>query len=865
MARKARTWTLRNFGGGEDLRDGLFSDEQNRFRELVNYRIAVGKKLRRRPPCTRDAGLLAGASQGITALKGQLYAFAKRGDVIAHTTAVSVQTLTFDVPDFTTTWTLLESVVCAGVVCALIAHDTTGTTYPKRIALHVFDGAAARPTFVEDPFCPAAIQDLPLELSGKAAKNPSYVDYRPRMAVVGGRLAITMPNGDVRLSAVGRPRVWNDRTIADHLSGGVWYYLTAPAAGGTVQSFYVYEDGTLLEDPTVWNGGYMLERWDATLRQWVRLEDAVGPGTLYVPAGVPSSAFQWRADAAAAPATVSVAGLTQVVKVQVYVASASDTLLRFRLFPTPPRTITAAPTYTIDAWGTVAITGAGSTTLDGAATPIAVEETLGPFAICYNSQRQYVVGFGKDTSFHPPPVWGRDYDTVAEDLGASGGALTWPKGGHRFNIRYAKTVITGVNGAAGTISALTFAAGETKANFSAAVTSGQKLLIAAPSGAGYFRGIAAGTGTVAIPIRNAANVAGDYTTLINPVGDFWSNRVAPTSISDYRYGSDAGYESTGYLALKQDLILNRVGADDAGSLPCSAQQVSGTIVGIGALKDRLLLQYRDGTQLWAAPSDIAGVQLLAQEPHGAGDIAQTWPVLVAGALVVPTEDVVRAYQLEGLAFDGLASKRVGDPVARAPIQQQHGAAWWPDQGVLISPVTLGGTLVFRVLEVRPDEKTLAWARWIVTGLSAWSGSDGAIVAVRGRVYFRLSQSLYYFDADATTFRDTTDGAVAFTSRAAWHFNSYKRPTHMVQAIGADLIQANGAGDTTLGKCRLSLLTVPHDLTQQTAAITTEGTTISRGTIPLAAWGVGLAPVIESEDETGHELQELDIRFLERDR
>jgi hypothetical protein len=65
----------------------LFSANQARFRELTNFWIDKGGKLRRRSPLARLGGALSANSQGLFDIDGQYYTFAKKGDTVTHTGA----------------------------------------------------------------------------------------------------------------------------------------------------------------------------------------------------------------------------------------------------------------------------------------------------------------------------------------------------------------------------------------------------------------------------------------------------------------------------------------------------------------------------------------------------------------------------------------------------------------------------------------------------------------------------------------------------------------------------------------------------------------------------------------------------------
>ena len=59
-----KTWDLSDFGSGIDLRDGPWTGNQSRWRDLKNAQTTRGRKVRRRPPVLTDDGFLDGQKIG---------------------------------------------------------------------------------------------------------------------------------------------------------------------------------------------------------------------------------------------------------------------------------------------------------------------------------------------------------------------------------------------------------------------------------------------------------------------------------------------------------------------------------------------------------------------------------------------------------------------------------------------------------------------------------------------------------------------------------------------------------------------------------------------------------------------------------
>lgn len=232
------TVTFDDFGDGIDRRGGILSRSAKKFYELVNYVVTQGRKIVARPPLLKYSGLIDTATtQGCEWLNGQLVTIAPVGAFVNHTVS-DIVTLRFDPPEGSSVvdgeWELLEMVTHNEQICALIRHRFPASVVCEyRNHLHVWDDA--RPTYVLDPACPPSWSPaFPLQPYGEG-KRGAYKDYRPRLSVIGERLAMTTAAGDVALAGVALPRVWNTLSPAEILANGEMFYFLLDANPGAQQ------------------------------------------------------------------------------------------------------------------------------------------------------------------------------------------------------------------------------------------------------------------------------------------------------------------------------------------------------------------------------------------------------------------------------------------------------------------------------------------------------------------------------------------------------------------------------------------------------------------------------------------------------
>lgn len=332
-AQPRRTWDLRDFSVGLDLRSGSYSQTANRSRELLNAYVTTGKKLTRRQPLKQLTGAIDSDCQGSVYLNGQVYTLAPRGTSVTHTSDVAtlVDTLYFDLPDYCTTWQLLDIDVMNGWVVAWIRHTFPGSNITSRDMFHVFDGAPDLPTFVEDPYVPTNLNPgFPLHVYGEGDTGAPQLasGYAPLHKTGVGKAWAPLPTGDVACSGVrgvGRDynaRVWNQWELTDLLQYGEMWYFVVPASGGPSFNFTAgVNPGDLADDRKY--TAYVLEYFDASTKTWTRLRETGAAPTANATYYPTSKANPWG-------------GSTAVLDLQVYWTSAADTVLRFRLIAGDP-------------------------------------------------------------------------------------------------------------------------------------------------------------------------------------------------------------------------------------------------------------------------------------------------------------------------------------------------------------------------------------------------------------------------------------------------------------------------------------------------------------------------------------------------
>lgn len=818
MASKPQVYALKNFSGGIDRREGVFADQQNRFKDLVNYRVSNVKRIVRRPPLILNAGAFANC-QGLIEKQGALFTIAKSGNVATMPTGSGVTAVYFDNPDYCTTWSLIDAIVFNGSIVALIRHTFPGTIVTNRIMLHVFDGKANKPTYVEDPACPTNwAPSFPLNLYGPGTAGSFDATYVPRLQVAGGRLYLSRPDGNTAFSKTANARVWNTRTVDDILTGGEWYYFIIPAGTGT-RDFIVSEAFATLKanELTNWTA-WLAEYFDTTAKQWMKMEEILAalPGSdkKYYFASVPSRFV----------------GGPNEIQLKVNWTGSADVVIRFRLIAGRGPTA-IGPTMLHPSIKAVQYFNGTGAMATFTATTMKHEEL----------SRVYVGGVLKTA--------GVDYTVVSLFGGLASISINAAVGVNNVAFEPGSIVYNGTMSFEGR--AVTQYGGDLLTSKSVSLYAGTMVPYYVLFNKGTETNFSVAVETGLTPYDGSTRY---YAVMVSTLTATAGTPVVPGAYAVYHYGWEPGYESAFFIARKTIYQTDLSGAQDAGFLPSAAQPGSGGhVTALAAIKDRLLIFSAEGSQLWAVSGDVTSHALIDSGPIGTGTQAQPAPEKVQGSVIVCAARGLRAVALSGSNLDALRDQNLGEPITDLGTVTMHAAAYWPWYGEYFAACTIGGVFQYLVLDHSPESKITAWSRWVAVGVTA--PDLRSMVAVGNRMYVRNANALYYFDAGATAFRDTNDPAgagSAYESKATWHFNDFQRPGVAKLVMGADLVQT--------GACTLAFKEVVHDEAIETAAIPLEASTYSHGRVPVNAWGAGIAPIIRSTDETGHEIQELSLTF-----
>lgn len=864
-----RFWHLDSFSGGLDRREGTFAKSQNHFYDLVNYRTQNTKKLKRRAPCGRNATAFVNA-QGLIEWRGALYTVAKKGDAVTKPSDVTGE-LRFDNPDYCTTWTLAGLRTFSGVPVAIIKHTFSGGTVTYQYRLHVFDGKANKPTYVEDPWCPIGWgPKLPLHLYRTGTLGAFDPNWVPRMHECGGRLYIPQPDGKTAFCKTGNARTWNERTVEEMVDGGEWWYFITSTTVG-VQNFIVSENYANLFATSTW-AAFVLEYLDTTGTWQQVTEDIIAPTVdkHYQPQSV-ASRF---------------AGYANEVRLAVNWTGGGGTVLRFRLC-LKPAVENVSITALTDRWGRGYIT-AGSlnyesaslarTEVESSRTYYGTSHSVGgkwsnnyttgnPLAITdfkgVNKNKTWYAFIGRDTH---NMQWDRSdgaYSTTyVRDSGWSqfqaSGFWSFPG-----QLRYRNRVLYGwlnpdVLDYSGTnvISASAFAAGETTITVPTALTAGD-LIYVQPGVIGGTVYIVKDTGT-AVRIHDTLDVAGNYTADAVVASTVY-NLLAGVTLVSFYYGYETGHQSPFYLDRVTEYQLNLAGADDAGELPTASQQGSdgGYVTALSAMKDRLMVCYKGGTQMWSVAGLPADHALLGFGPAGTGDQVYAEPRPVGQSVVLGMSRGMMSLNLTGSNLDSMRDINLGEPIEQLGFPQQQDAAFWPETGQYVTAVVMpDASRQFLVFDYSQEQKINAWGRWIVASLPAVERFS--MVPKGKKLYFRAGGYLYSFDLAATDYIDAHDDtALAYESSVKLHFNHLEAPWRMKQAIALEWVMS--------GVVTVAIRWNPDLPDEETGEIVYTGMTGGRASVPVSVWGHGLAPVIRSRDRAGHEIEEIGMWFIVRGR
>lgn len=818
------TWDIDNFNGGLDVRKGSWSRRQNRYREFTNCYVDDGGHVLRRHPLKLNAGTFGTDTSAMIEKDGISYTLAPKGGGL--TVPVGVTALAYDVPVGTLSSSLIDVVALNNVPVALLKH-----TYASGVwiyALHVFDGATDQLTLVMDPAFPWS-----------SKLSPSA---RPALGTAAGKVYCSGPEGDTYFSGVGKPRVWNLRTVDTISASGFDFFFYLPASGAQAVTIPLDVDlvGTLL------NSGYtgaVLQRWFAGADGTPTDDTLFGSDTL-------ASGFSLT-QASGAPAVgqflLNAGGVVNTALKRTYSFWASYTV-----------NATAAGFYRLRVLAPVD-SEVGYRTNDTLTGPFVGMHTLaGPV------QPLYTVFGDAATKQFPLP----DTFTFANAAGlwqvkVDGVVQAWPA---------AYTVLQADDGTC----KVSFVAApanksliEVSERFYSVATGFD---IAVPKhqlrtfgGTKDFPG-----GTIALPPSTTAGTVGialdksglpglltvytsnDQTNQYKQVMlfQFTTDGVGIVSLS-YTHG-EVNRTAANIIELYRD-ARGRAGSLDAGFLPTSKHPSGGGLVtDLTGAKNRLLVRYKSGGQLWNVFADPTQDSISSLIPIGSGDQPASHGVLFfRQTVIVPCDTGLRAVSLTGGIDESLhEDENIGGAVSKLGAIVFQAATFWPEKSCYVAAVTIDGTFALLVLHYHDgdDTKIVAWSRWTFTGLT--SVDPRGLSASGGRLKIRSGTSLFYLDGDAVIgsgqFYDYNEtAATGYEEKIVGYFNDFKAPMAEKHATELDVLQ--------IGKATYSFRVNPYQEANETAGIVITGTTRGRPKVPLCARGMGLALVMRSTDANGHEL------------
>ncbi len=895
------TWDLQEFNGGIDLRDGAYTKNQTRFQQLENCWIDKGKKLRRRPPCVKVEGSIAITSQGYLSIDGQEYVIAKKGDTVAVTGQAGIETqiLRFDPPDYTTTWTLLSAQVFNGYASVWIRHTFPSTAYPSVVMLHVWDGLLYAPTFVQDSYLPGSFSPSIDDLADQAY-DAAFV---PVLGQGATKLWTSSLAGNAYCCRTADARVWNQRTQDQILRDGEhWCYIVPE--GIQLRTFIVPRNAAWMSGEGLW-AYYVLEYNVGTA--WVPMTEV---------SVAPTAGYTWR------PITIATrfAGGWNEIGLELYWGSSSAGLIRLRLVA-GATSIEVTNTVSVSSvngvvggqWA-LAVgdekyrfrSGDGQTRLahttadladnktyllavtsDAVAFPELIDITSG-FAVngWEREHRRFIKKIVTTSTSSGNtlinPTWktlvagtGTVDFTIGTNtvVGTGTSFLAELKIGSTISVAGAERIVAGISDNTHLTVTVNWASGAVASAWS--VVYGYAIYTASKTHV-YVDAVLAALITVGSTLKiNSQNyqvsavavqdititsggVDGDFTGNVN---QYWNPiyRTNQPTITDYQYAYESDENSSWYTDVIVEYI-DMAGAEDAVSISsASHDNTGGQITSISSAKNRMLITYAGSMQLWSIDQDTSRTAFLDSLSFGTGDQATPSPVNWYGGVVVPTVEGFRAISVVGSNTDSLQDLNIGEPISDLPMVALRSAAFWPKYGQLIIAGKRGSDLVFLCLDYSRESKITAWSQWIVAGMG--DVDPGTLIADQGRLRWRSGTGLYYFDADATLFRDfgDTPGA-AYLSTAFFHFNDMDKPNSSKRTLSMDIVQDG------ISQVDWALPPYGTDFEAENGSplligAQVEGISYGRSRIPVVMVSQAFAPRITTRDETGWRLQRLSLDFI----
>ena len=899
----AKNYSLTEFSQGMDTRQGTLSKEQNRFRELTNAYITVGKKVKRRPPSREWNGILDSQCQGLILKNGAWYTIAPKGATIANTGEVlaNVTVLYFDVPDYCseTEWELVAWEVYEGNIHAVIRHDYASTAVPTRLFLHVFDNLPKRPTFLEDPSSPAdwGPAGFPLNAYGTSVVGAgAWKSYDPVLWVTSEKLWMSRVDGNAAFSAIARGRVWDSRDAPTIEKQGQQYYFVIPAGAGPF-TFHVSELFADLSADREW-AGYVLEYMDAN-GAWQKFTEDLGAPTL---------------DLHYQPITASPSWLAGSIALVVKYASAEGKLIRFRMLLRPEVELVAGAGFAMLPKSEDFL---GDDTATSFPTTIPYADFAAHWTVFVNGALEpasyySLANVGGNTTIQFPDV---QFTVVAGVLNDFQTSIPYAEAGDA-DFGYMKVYANGVLVTVGV--AFSDVGGFTKVTFTPDRTIGDviQFRMIPPVGiavAARANQVLIGSGKVTYE-GAVVEVPAQLITLVGSPGDYliganggapavvgvWPDPAVPSmplngleryrtlllyrvhvsagggidKVDAYQYGSTAGAENQWFLDKHQANLDVWSGVNEASFInPATHNNTGRNISSVSVVKNRIAIHYPEQTQLWAVDPDPTLCSFIDSYAFGTEDQS----CLFFNRPMILSQRGFCWFDLTGLNFQALQDVNIGEPVQYVGSFRVHACAFWPRLQLYVAAVTLTGAdkyaaqvhlrpesilnnsslFGFIFLSFSQESGVAAWSFNPVKDVTANTFFHRSLVAVADRLYYQDGTKVRFFDASATVFRDSTEdqqnGDLPYKTAADWHHNQLGKPGVLKRLLAFDIIQR--------GKMNLSFQVNPNQAALSWSDIPVVGITHGSSRNPLAMTANSIAVRMESQDETGWELEGMDLDFL----
>jgi len=306
----------------------------------------------------------------------------------------------------------------------------------------------------------------------------------------------------------------------------------------------------------------------------------------------------------------------------------------------------------------------------------------------------------------------------------------------------------------------------------------------------------------------------------------------------------ADTNSEGYLQYAV-YSASRAGEQDAAVLPTSQHEDSGAeITSLSRLRDRLLVQYPDTSQLWSVPLDPTDAALLDRARWGTGlrtiSVAAETPL----GTLTSGERVPRLAGLDSQLGDYLTQSPAGDNLLGLSIGDMPFMGYWGHHDMVVYAGTVDDTLQFLTMRIDPSRRKVSWAQWAVSGITALDPRAFSPVVAGPKLYFRAqaegdssASSVLYFDGEFPDYQDFADSE-PFTAVTEFEPFDFRLPGAMKRFQQFRIVQE--------GECAVDYLLAPygapteaHPLAAVDGVARKIGNTYGNQMLPMASTSAGL--------------------------